>query len=72
MNKENLISALWLTFIGEFYNSEHEKVKSDLLNYFDDYMKNNPSGKSGEKNRIIVSVNALVSLVKNNKLVLSF
>jgi hypothetical protein len=35
-------------------------------------MKNNPSGKSGEKNRIIVSVNALVSLVKNNKLVLSF
>ena len=55
MEKNNHISALWPTLIGEFYNSEHEKMKSDLLNYFDDYMKNNPPRKSGENYKLYES-----------------
>ena len=47
MGKLHHISALWPTFVGEFYNPEHEKIKQNLLDYFDSYMKNNPSNKSG-------------------------
>ena len=39
MEKNNHISALWPTLIGEFYNPEHEKIKNDLLIYFEDYIK---------------------------------
>ena len=34
MEKNNHISALWPTLIGEFYNPEHEKIKNDLLSVF--------------------------------------
>ena len=62
MNKENKISSLWPTLIGEFYNPEHEKIKSDLLNYFDDYIKNNPSRRSGENYKLYESQYNLHSL----------
>lgn len=62
MNKENQINAYWPILIGEFYNSEHEKIKNDLLNYFDDYMKNNPSRKSGENYKLYESRYNLHSL----------
>ena len=55
MNKLSHISALWPTFIGEFYNPEHEKIKNNLLNYFDNYMKKNPSNKSGENYKLYES-----------------
>ena len=47
MGKVNHISKAWPTFIGEFFYPEHEKIKNDLLKYFDSYMKNNPPRKSG-------------------------
>ena len=55
MEKNNHISALWPTLIGEFYNPEHEKIKNDLLIYFEDYMKNNASRKSGENYKLYES-----------------
>ena len=55
MGKLHHISALWPTFIGEFFNPEHKKIKSDLLNYFNNYMKNNPSNKSGENYKLYES-----------------
>tara|TARA_B100000686_G_C16795296_1_gene981841 strand:- start:465 stop:1124 length:660 start_codon:yes stop_codon:yes gene_type:complete len=48
MSQKNNINVLWPTFIGEFYNPEHKEIKSNLLNYFDNYMKKNPSNRSGE------------------------
>ena len=55
MDKLNLISSLWPTFIGEFYNPDHKKIKNNLLNFFDNYMKNNPSNKSGENYKLYES-----------------
>ena len=48
MNQSNNINVLWPTFIGEFYNPDHENIKDNLLNYFNGYMKNNLSNRSGE------------------------
>ena len=55
MGKVNHISKAWPTFIGEFFYPEHEKIKNDLLKYFDNYMKNNPSRKSGENYKLYES-----------------
>ena len=55
MGKLNHINAVWPTFIGEFYNPEHKKIKNNLLNYFDNYMKNNPSNKSVENYKLYES-----------------
>ena len=55
MNKLHHINALWPTLIGEFYNPEHENTKEDLLIFFDSYMKNNPSRKSGENYKLYES-----------------
>ena len=53
MNKENKVHNMWPTFIGEFYNPNHNKIKNDLVIFFKDYMKNNTSRKNlGENNKI--------------------
>ena len=62
MNKLHHINALWPTLIGEFYNPEHENTKEDLLIFFDSYMKNNPSRKSGENYKLYESGYNLHSL----------
>ena len=48
MNKKDHINILWPTLIGEFYNPEHEETKNDLIKFFSDYKKKNPSKKSYE------------------------
>ena len=55
MKELHHINALWPTLIGEFYNPDHENIKKNLLNYFDDYMKNNSSRKSGENYKLYES-----------------
>jgi len=55
MNKTQHINALWPTLVGEFYNTEHEKIKNNLLSYFNKYMKNNSSNKSGENYKLYES-----------------
>ena len=55
MEKKNHISPLWPSLVGEFYNPEHENIKKDLLNYFSEYIKNNPSRKSGENYKLYES-----------------
>lgn len=55
MVKVNHINKVWPTLIGEFFYTDHEKIKKDLLIYFDDYMKNNPSNKSGENYKLYES-----------------
>jgi len=55
MNNLKNISSLWPTFIGEFYNPEHEKIKNNLLNYFESYMKKNPSKRGGENYKLYES-----------------
>ena len=55
MHKTHHINALWPTLVGEFYNTEHEKIKNNLLSYFNKYMKNNPSNKSGENYKLYES-----------------
>ena len=55
MSKAHHINAVWPTFIGEFFNPEHETIKNNLINYFEDYMKRNPSNKSGENYKLFES-----------------
>jgi len=43
MIKNNLYQ-FWPVVIGQFYNSEHNHIKDDLLDFFKDYEKKNPKG----------------------------
>ena len=61
MNK-NKISAIWPTYIGEFYNPDHDKIKLDLLNYFEQYKKEHPNLRNG------VSVVSPKDKILNNKI----
>mgnify|MGYP001156919480 FL=1 len=56
MNVKRKLNKLWPVYLGEFYNSEHNAIKNDLLNYFDEYIKKNPnSRKSGENYKLYES-----------------
>ena len=50
MQPKNVITRYWPTFVGEFYNPEHDQVKKKLLTYFEDYKKKKPSSRRGEEN----------------------
>ena len=50
MNKENKIHKVWPIHIGEFYNPDHEEIKSDLIAYFKEYIKNKPGGRKASEN----------------------
>ena len=50
MQRKNEILQHWPTFIGEFYNSEHDEVKKKLLDYFEDYKKKQPTSRKGGEN----------------------
>ena len=38
---------MWPTYIGEFYNPKHNEIKKDLLNFFENYKKNNENSRKG-------------------------
>ena len=38
-NFKGKINTFWPSLIGEFQNENHEQVKNDLLNYFNEYEK---------------------------------
>ena len=50
MNNKNRLSKLWSVYIGEFHNPDHNKIKNDLINYFNDYMKKKPNSRRGGEN----------------------
>ena len=50
MQQKNEILKHWPTFVGEFYNPEHDKIKKKLLAYFEDYKKKQPSSRRGNEN----------------------
>ena len=50
MVNKNKLSKLWPVYIGEFYNPDHNTIKNDLINYFDEYMKKNPNSRTGGEN----------------------
>ena len=41
---KNTLFQYWPVVIGEFYNNEHNNLKKDLINFFNDYEKKNPKG----------------------------
>ena len=45
MSEKNKIRALWPTLFGEFHNENHQNIKKELINFFEDYKKKNPSGR---------------------------
>ena len=45
MCEKNKIRALWPTLFGEFHNENHQNIKNELINFFEDYKKKNPSGR---------------------------
>ena len=55
MNKQPTFSYLWPTLFGTFYNPDHENMKKDLLKFFEEYKKKNPSRKSGENHKLYES-----------------
>ena len=42
MSEKNKIRALWPTLFGEFHNENHQKIKKELINFFEEYKKKNP------------------------------
>ena len=55
MDKQSTFSYLWPTPFGIFYNRDHEKIKNDLLEFFEEYKKKNPSRRSGENYKLYES-----------------
>ena len=45
MSEKNKIRALWPTLFGEFHNENHQNIKKELINFFEEYKKKNPSGR---------------------------
>ena len=48
---DNKIHTMWPIYIGEFINTEHQEIKNDLIKFFKEYEKKNPSSrinKTGE------------------------
>ena len=43
-DKVENIHSLWSLYVGEFYNYDHSLIKSDLINFFDEYEKKLPEG----------------------------
>ena len=41
---EMKIHNLWPINIGEFHNPEHQKIKKNLISFFNEYEKNKPEG----------------------------
>ena len=50
MQQKNEILKHWPTFVGEFYNPEHDQIKKKLLAYFEDYKKKQPSSRKSNEN----------------------
>ena len=50
MNVKKKLIKLWPTYLGEFHNPEHNIIKNDLLNYFDEYIKRKPNSRKGGEN----------------------
>ena len=40
------ISMIWPTYIGEFYNPDHNDIKDDILKFFQEYKDNNKNNRS--------------------------
>ena len=45
--RKNQVTLMWPTYIGEFYNPKHNEIKKDLLNFFENYKKNNENSRKG-------------------------
>ena len=45
--QKNQVTLMWPTYIGEFYNPKHNEIKKDLLNFFENYKKNNENSRKG-------------------------
>ena len=39
MQQKNEIRMIWPTFVGEFYNPDHDELKKKLLVFFEDYKR---------------------------------
>ena len=50
MQQKNEILKHWPTFVGEFYNPDHDKIKKKLLDYFEDYKKTQSTSRRGNEN----------------------
>jgi hypothetical protein len=47
---ENKIHTLWPLFIGEFHNQNHQEVKTDLIEFFQQYESKNKNSREGIEN----------------------
>ena len=39
MTKQNGFNYIWPTLFGSFYNPEHQKIKNQLIAFFEKYKK---------------------------------
>ena len=47
--KQNSIFNLWPTFVGEFHNPDHDKIKNGLIEFFKEYKKNDKGGERSNR-----------------------
>ena len=50
MQRKSAIGMHWSTYVGEFYNPDHDQIKKKLLTFFEDYKKKHPSSRKGDEN----------------------
>ena len=50
MQRKNAIGMHWSTYVGQFYNPNHDQVKKKLLVFFEDYKKRQPSSRKASEN----------------------
>ena len=50
MQRKNAIGVHWSTYVGQFYNPNHDQVKKKLLVFFEDYKKKQPSSRKASEN----------------------
>ncbi|MBD1132913.1 hypothetical protein IDH16_02115 [Pelagibacterales bacterium SAG-MED45] len=48
--KNNLIHPLWPILIGEFHNPNHQKIKKDLIEFFEQYENEHKTSRKGNEN----------------------
>ena len=59
---------LWPTLFGSFYNPNHFEIKDELINYIEEYKKNNPAGRKSGENFKLYESNYDLHLQKNEAL----
>ena len=59
------VNLYWPVPIGSFFNKDHSNLKKGLLAFFENYIKENPSGRKSTENQDLYESNYDIHKLKN-------